>query len=304
MFFSVLLYGSLCIFVLGTAWRVSSWFARSIGPGSREISPSRRVGAALSGAARTVFSRRIGTVFRVVLVDGLLQWRILKEDFLRWLTHFSIFSGFVLLLLMHALDDLITANLFESYYATVNPYFFLRDLAGVLVLVGLALAVIRRSVLKVPRLHTRAPDIVAIVLLAGIMVSGLFLTGAKMGSHDAYQRMVEEWADSDDPEELRALESYWIQELGLYATHLSPPLAAAATAEARELHEMSCAFCHARSQWAFASYGVNRALSPAASFLEEIDSAALFRHIHLLACFIGLAYLPFGKMFHVIATPV
>jgi len=304
MLFDLLLFGSLGIFLLGTAWKVFTWFSPGIGPGSRGIPRSRRVRAALLGAARTVFSRNILTVFRVVLVDGLLQWRILKEDRLRWVMHFSIFAGFTLLLLMHALDGLITANLFESYYSTVNPWFFLRDLAGVLVLAGLALAVLRRTVWKVPRLRTRAPDVIALVFLALIVVSGFLLEGAKMGSRDAYLRMVEEWADPDAAEEVRALESYWIQELGLYPTHLSPPFSEDRLAQGRELHEMNCAFCHAPSQWAFASYGANRAMAPAASFLDRVDATLVFWHIHILACFVGLAYLPFSKMFHVVATPV
>jgi heterodisulfide reductase subunit C/nitrate reductase gamma subunit len=304
MLFDLLLYGSLCIFLLGTAWRVFTWFSRGIGPGSREIPPARRARVGLLGAARTLFSGNILTVFRVVLVDGLLQWRILKEDLLRWVMHFSIFAGFTLLLLMHALDDLITANLFESYYSTVNPWFFLRDLAGVLVLLGLVLAVLRRTVLKVPRLRTRSRDVVVLVLLALIVVSGFLLEGAKIGSHEAYQRMVEEWADPDATEEVRALESYWIQELGLYATRLSPPFSEAVLAEGRELHEMNCAFCHAPSQWAFASYGANRAMAPLASFLSEVDASLVLWHVHILACFVGLAYLPFSKLFHVIATPV
>ena len=134
MFFSVVLYSSLCIFLLGTAWRVFIWLTRSIGPASRTISASERVRAAFKGTIRTLFSRSIGTAFKVFLLDALLQRRILREDALRWIMHMSIFAGFMLLLLMHALDGLITVKLFDTYYSTINPFFFLRDLFGVLVL--------------------------------------------------------------------------------------------------------------------------------------------------------------------------
>jgi hypothetical protein len=54
----------------------------------------------------------------------------------------------MLLLSMHALDSVVTEALFSDYYATVNPFFFLRDLFGAMVIVGVAMAVLRRYFLK------------------------------------------------------------------------------------------------------------------------------------------------------------
>ncbi len=304
MLFSVLLYSSLLVFLLGTAWRVSLWLTRRIGPASRTIPASQRAGAALRGMGRTLFSRSIGTAFKAFLLDGVLLRRILEEDALRWVMHMCIFGGFMLLLLMHALDGLITANLFDPYYSTINPFFFLRDLFGVLVLAGLGLAVYRRFVRKVPRLKTRAPDVFAVCILGVIMGSGFALEGAKMLSHGEFMHMVEEWADPEATSEVMALESYWVEKLGLSSPRLSPPFSEEVLSEGEMAHEMNCAFCHAPSQWAFASYGVNRVLRPAAPFLEAVSAVDLLWTLHILACFAGLAYLPFSKMFHVIATPV
>lgn len=304
MLFSILLYISLCIFVLGTLWKVSAWFTRCIGPASRGIPLSRRLSAALRGMFRALFSRKIGRIAGAFFLDGLLQRRIFKESVLRWVMHMTLFAGFMLLLLMHALDEWITMRLFDGYSATANPYFFLRDFFGVLVLVGLGIAVVRRYVLKVPRLKTRRPDKVALLLLAVIMVSGLLLEGAKMLSHREYQQMVQDFADTDDPQELRALESYWVEEFGVASPDVSPPFPEETLSQGREVHEMSCAFCHAKSPWAFAGYGANRALFPIASFLEKIQGVLILWHIHILACFIGLAYVPFSKMFHILSTPV
>ena len=304
MVFSIFLYTSLCIFVLGTAWKVSGWFMRSIGPASRRIPASRRVSAALRGTFRTLFSRKIGRVAGAFFLDGILQRRILKESALRWVMHMALFAGFMLLLLMHALDEWITVKLFDGYSSTANPFFFLRDFFGVLVLAGLGIAAFRRFIFKVPRLRTRAPDRIALLLLAVIMVSGLLLEGVKMLSHREYQRMVENFADTDDPAELRALESYWVEEFGVASPDVSPPFPEELLSQGRETHEMSCAFCHATSPWAFAGYGTNRALLPIAPFLERVHAVAVFWYIHILACFIGLAYVPFSKMFHILATPV
>lgn len=45
-------------------------------------------------------------------------------------------------------------------------------------------------------------------------------------------------------------------------------------------------------------------MAPMASLLESINAVMILWHIHILACFLGLAYLPFSKMFHILATPV
>ena len=59
-----------------------------------------------------------------------------------------IFYGFMLLLLMHALDSEITELLFTDYYANGESLLFLRDLFGAMVLVGVGMAIFRRYLIK------------------------------------------------------------------------------------------------------------------------------------------------------------
>ena len=114
-------------------------------------------------------------------------------------------------LLMHGLDTVITAAWFDDYYATVNPFFFLRDLAGALVLAGVALAAFRRYLSPRPRLRTGVRDLYAIAILAAIMLSGIGLIGLKITSHSEFMRMVEEYAGLDDEEELTNLTRLFAQ---------------------------------------------------------------------------------------------
>ena len=151
----------------------------------------------------------------------LLQGRVFKEDIVRWLAHMLIFYGFMLLLLMHALDSVITAAWFDDYYATVNPYFFLRDLFGAMVLIGVALAVFRRYLSKTPRLRTGGRDHYAIIILAVIMLSGIGLIGLKITSHSEFMLMVEDYAGLDDEEEIQALEAVWVKEYGLVSPNVA-----------------------------------------------------------------------------------
>ncbi|MEW6672055.1 MAG: 4Fe-4S dicluster domain-containing protein [Thermodesulfobacteriota bacterium] len=304
MFFNVALIVSLVVFGIGLIYKVSTWFRRKIGRGADRYSATMRFAAAIKGIAGVFFSRNIFTLIRVFIVDVLLQMRIFKEDFLRWLMHMLIFAGFMLLLLMHALDKLITAKIFSDYYATLNPFMFLRDLFGLMVVAGVAIAVYRRFILKVPRLKTSGMDLYAILIVAVIMVSGILLEGVKLTSPTVFRNMVEQYGSLDDEEQVKALESLWVKDFGLVSAEVGGPFEEDILEKGREIHEESCAACHSPTKWAFGGYASAKALRPIALGLDDAGAADMLWYIHILACFLGLAYLPFSKMFHVFASPL
>jgi len=304
MVFSVLLYVSLVIFILGLIYKVSTWFSRKVGISARDIKTSERVVSAVKGITGVLFSSKILVLIRVFILDGILQLRILREDGLRWLMHILIYGGFMLLLLMHALDSVFTSSVFSDYYSTVNPFFFLRDLFGVMVVAGILIAVYRRFVMKVPRPKTNAMDYYAIIILGAIMVSGVLLEGVKITSHTEFQRMVEDYGGLDDEEEITALESYWVSDFGVVSPNVKGPFDEEVLEMGREVHEANCIDCHSPSQSAFAGYSVSKIIKPAALPLDRAGGVGFLWYVHILACFVGLAYLPFSKMFHIIATPI
>ena len=91
----------------------------------------------------------------------------------------------MLLFLWHGLAPIFTATIFPDYSATVNPFFFLRNLFGLLVIIGLAIAAYRRIVLKLPRLKTNVMDRYVLIIIAVIMISGYLLEGTKMVSYSS-----------------------------------------------------------------------------------------------------------------------
>jgi heterodisulfide reductase subunit C/nitrate reductase gamma subunit len=304
MFFTASLHLALAIFGLGLLFKVSTWFRYSFDAGSGNMTPVKRVSAAIKGIILTVFSGKILTLLKVLVLDVILQNRILKEDFLRWLMHMLIYVGFMMLLLMHALEQIISVHIFSEYYSTLNPFFFLRDLFGLMVFAGLGIALYRRFILNVPNLRTNAMDLYAIVILAVVMISGVVLEGVKITSYTVYQEMVADYADSDDPEELMALESVWVKDFGVVSPNVTSPFDQEVMAQGRDMHEMSCAGCHSSPKWAFTGYLTAKILSPIALAMDRAGLPAVLWYIHFMACFIGLAYLPFSKMFHIFASPL
>ena len=302
MFLTASLYVALAIFGLALIYKVSTWFRFKIGIESTQISTPKRFFAAVKGILSTLFSANILTLLKVFLLDVLLQFRILKEDTLRWVMHICIYAGFFLLLFMHALDKYITVAIWKNYYSTINPFMFLRDLFGVLVIIGVAIAIYRRFILKVPRLFSKAMDIYAIILVAVIMLSGIFLEATKMIAYSDYQRMVNEYSGLSDPLELKALEAYWVKEFGTVSPNLRGPFDEKTLAQGKDLHQSSCAECHARPQWAFAGYGTAKVIRPIGLGIDQARLPSILWYIHILACFVGLAYLPFSKMFHIFTS--
>jgi nitrate reductase gamma subunit len=262
MFLKVSLYISLVIFILALIYKVSTWFRYKIGIGAEEIPTSTRFFSAIKGILSTLFSVKILTLLKVFVLDVLLQFRILREDFLRWIMHIFIYGGFMLLLLMHALDKTITVVIWKNYYSTINPFMFLRDLFGALVIIGVLIAIYRRFILKVPRLFSNAMDIYAILIVAVIMLSGIFLEASKMVAYSDYKRMVDEYSGLSDPQELKSLEAYWVKEFGTVSPNLKEPFDEAMLKKGMELNQSSCEGCHAKPQWAFTGYGVAKIISP------------------------------------------
>jgi heterodisulfide reductase subunit C len=175
---------------------------------------------------------------------------------------------------------------------------------ALLVIVGLGLAVYRRFISKAPRLFSNYMDHYGMFILGLIMVSGFLLEATKISSYSKYQSMVEDYASTDDEAELRSLESYWVKEFGVVSPNLEGPFDDSTLAQGLEMHEMDCAFCHSKPQWAPVSYGLSRTLKPFAIGLDKTKAHEALWYIHFLACFVGLAYLPFSKMFHIFTGPL
>jgi heterodisulfide reductase subunit C/nitrate reductase gamma subunit len=293
---TVALWVALAAFAAGLAYKVSSWFRHGLAPAAG--SAGSRVLAAARGIASALFSARLLVAIEALVLDVILQRRILKLGVARWLAHVSMSAAFVALLLMHALGTVLTARLFPGYQSTLNPFLLLRDLLGAFLLAGLLVAAYRRWALRVPRRETRPSDAYALALIAVILGSGLLLEATKIGSYAAFRGMAEQYAGESDR---GPLEAYWAAEMGTVAPgpH-SPEL----VARGREAHESSCAACHSPARSAFLGYATAAVLRPVSAWLDGAGAPGILWAIHFYACLLGLALLPFSKMFHLLATPL
>ncbi len=303
--FHAALYASLLLCALGLFWRMLAWYRLRIGPDVQAVTLSQRLHALLRCLATALLSRRVLHVLGALFLDVLLQRRLYRSDKSRWLAHWLMFVGFMLLLLMHALAAVVTLKLFPGYESTRNPYLFLRNLFGVMLALGLGLFLFGLRRRRSRHAPARPPMAAAFVaLLAFVLVTGFLLEADKIVSPQAFYRMAKEFNGSADPAELKPLRALWASEFGVAFDDLKGQITSELMQQGRAMHEADCETCHARVGSAFVSYPVSRLLAPLARVLEEAQAPTWLLYLHVFACFIGLATLPFTRFFHVVAAPI
>ena len=126
------------------------------------------------GELRTDYpEKRIYAVLKYVV----FQAKVLKERY-AGIMHASIFFGFIVLfivtLTVMAEEDL-TALFFHHHFIYGNFYLIMSliaDFFGLIVLLGLGMAIVRRYITKPSRLDTKSTDTFALVLLLLVVITG------------------------------------------------------------------------------------------------------------------------------------
>lgn len=302
MNFNILFSFAAIVCLFGIVFQFFTWFSGGISP---LASPS--TGSRLADGIKALFSSLFGpkliSFVRGLFVDVLFQKRIFDKSKLRWATHTLIFTGFILLFFFHALSGTVSDALFNDYQPTLNPFLFLRNLFGLMVIVGVGLAVYRRVTGKAHRLKSAPSDWMALAFVGVIMVSGVLLESSKMSSYSTYTRMVDEYASLDD-EEAEALEAFWVAENGLVSPNILTAPSPATVTAGMEVNSDSCIDCHASNKNGFMSYTVASVAGPLLGFGGGAFQVNFFYLLHIVACLGLLCWIPFSKMFHMVSAPV
>lgn len=303
MNFNILLSFSIVVCLLGLIFQFSKWFTAGISP-----LPLPSVGTRVLSCCRalftTIFSAKILTLVRAFFVDVVCQKRIFDKSLLRWATHTLIATSFLLLFFLHALSGIVSDSLFSDFQPTRNPFLFLRNLFGLLTLIGIGLATYRRLACKSQRLKSAKADWLLLVFIGSIICSGIFLEASKMSSYSTYQSMVEEYGALADEEEELALEAFWVHENGLVSANFKSTPATALVASGQEINADSCIECHGSNRSGFMSYSITRSIGPVLTFGDGAMQVTFFYYLHLTLCLTFLCWIPFSKMFHMVSAPV
>jgi len=127
----------------------------------------------------------VPAIIKAFVLDVVLQAQIFKISFIRWCMHFFIFIGFmgllaqttVMALMSHFMpsDSALTQTFFQGAGSRVLDLW--GDVFGVMLLIGLVIAIIRRYIVRVEQLETILKDNLSLIFLTLIAVTG-FLSEA------------------------------------------------------------------------------------------------------------------------------
>jgi len=304
MLFTVSMVTAFVVCLSGILVRFWQWFRIQVGPEGKEIATTDRIAEAARRTVKVLLTRRVLRLPYVVFIEVLLQLHILKQSFGRWCMHMALFYGFGLLILMHALADLLVRPIFPGYESTLNPFFFLRNFFGLWVLFGAAVAFIRRVYLRRKWLFTGFADRVMLGLIVGILLSGFFLEAVQIVSEPIFDEMVVEYMDEEDPEILDPLRAYWAAEYGVVFSKATGTRKGFGYGTGEEIHGEYCAYCHSHPSSAFVSYAAAKRMGPVASYFNRVRADQILWAGHFLLVFLAMALLPFSKFFHLISTPL
>lgn len=243
------------------------------------------------------------------LSNTLFQTKLLKASKLRWLAHFLVISGFTYLVVVHALDDL-TSGLFGGYQPGVNPFRFLRNLAGVSVAAGCFMFLIRR--LKNPRIGQNRTNqdkgfwfrgMVSILLILGLVGSGFLVEAARIMSEPKFDEMVEDYSGLEDEAELAPLKILWAQN---YHVVFSGDIQAQAEdqAQGESMNQEYCLDCHQIPDTAFVSTPMAKMAKAVGPWLVQARVDNILYWFHYCIALVLLGFLPFSRMFHLLAVPL
>ncbi len=256
-----------------------------------------------------------GLSVKTFSLNSILQAKLFKAGKIRWLMHFIVASGFLYLVIFHALDDVTSFYWFQYYQPTVDPFQFLRNLAGIFVLVGCLGFLCRRlfffKTLKKRKIQFKG--LFSILLILSIILSGFLLEAVKIISEPVFIEMVEEYSDIDEGTDLVDLKIYWEKH---YNTVFNEPLLIAPERLApkkldngkfdngKELNENFCIDCHSPIKSAFISRSIAKALKKTSIWLNYHRIDNLLYYVHYFLCLLMIVSLPFSRLFHIFLIPI
>ncbi|MDO9518027.1 MAG: disulfide reductase [Methanosarcinaceae archaeon] len=176
---------AIVIFLYGMILNMRKWGLGSTGYGLEPSSGSAMV--FLKTLIAQIRSKGHGQPFLTTLVlDILLQRRILRRSPLRWFMHITMFVGwmalFIISLIMFAFEVLELIGFDANPAALRDMVSVPNDVFSYILLVGVIIAIIRRLFMTNVRENTIAYDSVLLVGLTLIVVTGFISDGIRNGT--------------------------------------------------------------------------------------------------------------------------
>jgi Fe-S oxidoreductase/nitrate reductase gamma subunit len=133
------------------------------------------------------FMQTLGKRIGYFISNGIFHKSILRESY-PGIMHLFLFWGFLLLAIgtaLVALQDDFFDLLFKIKYLVGNVYLafsFILEIAGLMAIVGILLAIWRRYVVKPKRLDSKTEDAIILVWILAVLITGFLVEAARIAA--------------------------------------------------------------------------------------------------------------------------
>jgi len=174
----------LMVLFLAEMGCVAGLWLRGRVEGAPEDTRGQKIHTVSARAARLVLSRRLPTLLRAFVTEAWFNRRLWRNDRQRWLAHFLLLTGFMLLMTLSgiaALSEKVLYHLFHlghipwiaMWYMPDHPVTaILNEVGGTLMSIGFLFFVVRRYFLRPAQLRTGPMDTWMVAGLGLILLSG------------------------------------------------------------------------------------------------------------------------------------
>ena len=192
LIFYAMFIPSILLFFWGMWFRISIYLKGTI-EGVGDVSPGEKLRILLRRGWWGFWRQPLWYV-KVLIRDVIFHRKLLGQSSYRWLAHTLLVFGFVATFIVdmikgfttgylvewsHTFSILSFAHAFET--GSVRPFLdFFLELFSFLILVGCALAVFRRFILRPNQLRTEEEDMTTLLFILFLELSGFFIEGYRI----------------------------------------------------------------------------------------------------------------------------
>ncbi|MBM4306375.1 MAG: hypothetical protein FJ123_06515 [Deltaproteobacteria bacterium] len=192
LIFYVMFIPSMVLFFWGMWFRIRLYLQGTI-EGAENATPWRKL-TILTDRSWQRFWKRPGWYIKILITDVIFHKRLFGQSFYRWLAHTLLVFGFIatfivdmikgfttgyLVELSHSIPFFSFAHVFET--GAIRPYLdFFLEFFSFLILIGCILAIVRRFFIRPQQLKTEEEDIVTLLFILYLELSGFFIEGYRI----------------------------------------------------------------------------------------------------------------------------
>ncbi len=200
--FYVLFIPSMILFLWGMWFRISLYLQGTL-EGAENATPCEKLKILWMRGWRG-FWKKPDWYIRILITDVIFHRKLFGQSFYRWIAHTLLVFGFVATFIVDMIKGFTTGYLVE--WSRSIPFFsfahafetggirpfldFFLEFFSFLILIGCVLAIIRRFFIRPDQLRTEEEDIVTLVFILYLVLSGFFIEGYRIAHPEVVSERV------------------------------------------------------------------------------------------------------------------